>query len=122
MVLTVELGGVAGKTPITPIDKLRVLKGVEPRTCLVTFQGGDRSYFAGKVQAIGSSKLPEDGFDAVALEAGNGQELKVVGVVKPRICKLCKKSLVAVGFARKNGKFHKEWAKRSYHKACWKLL
>lgn len=34
-------------------------------------------------------------------------------------CKLCNKALVAIGRSRKNGKNHKDWTTRKYHKKCW---
>jgi len=37
-------------------------------------------------------------------------------------CKLCGKSLVPIGRARKNGKSHNDWDTRQYHKKCWFLL
>lgn len=35
-------------------------------------------------------------------------------------CLHCGKPLVAIGNARKNGKNHKDWHNRDYHKKCWK--
>ena len=37
-----------------------------------------------------------------------------------RKCKSCGKYLRAIGHARKNGKNHKDWETRDYHKKCWK--
>ena len=34
-------------------------------------------------------------------------------------CKLCGKTLIAVGHARKGGKNNKDWGTRDYHKKCW---
>jgi hypothetical protein len=34
-------------------------------------------------------------------------------------CLCCKKRLVAIGTARKNGKKHSDWISRKYHKKCW---
>ena len=39
-----------------------------------------------------------------------------------RKCKLCQKTLVAIGLSRENGKkHHKDWNTREYHKKCYKL-
>ena len=35
-------------------------------------------------------------------------------------CKICGKTLVPIGSARKNGANHKDWDTREYHKMCWK--
>ena len=35
-------------------------------------------------------------------------------------CLMCNKSLVSVGNARENGKYHNDWDKRSLHKKCYK--
>lgn len=35
-------------------------------------------------------------------------------------CKLCKKTLKAIGNSRKNGANHNDWKSREYHKKCWK--
>ena len=42
-----------------------------------------------------------------------------VTVVPLRLCALCHRPLVAVGFARKNGKPHRDWNGRLYHKLCY---
>ena len=36
-----------------------------------------------------------------------------------KLCHLCGKKLVPVGYSRQNGKIHKDWPKREYHKKCW---
>ena len=40
--------------------------------------------------------------------------------VVSRICTECKRPLVTVGNARKNGKNHRDWNTRSTHKKCYK--
>ena len=40
---------------------------------------------------------------------------------KPK-CKLCGKTLVAIGTKRENGKNHIDWKTRQYHKKCYFLL
>ena len=35
------------------------------------------------------------------------------------LCALCGGPLVAIGTARKNGKRHRDWQSRQYHKQCW---
>ena len=37
-------------------------------------------------------------------------------------CLECGKPLVAIGYARENGKCHSDWATRKYHKQCFKEL
>lgn len=37
-----------------------------------------------------------------------------------RLCYLCCGRLVPIGVARANGRTHKDWLSRHYHKACWK--
>jgi hypothetical protein len=34
-------------------------------------------------------------------------------------CELCGGPLVPVGHARANGRPHKDWESRKYHKQCW---
>lgn len=34
-------------------------------------------------------------------------------------CEYCRKKLVPIGNARKNGKLHRDWNTRKYHKKCW---
>jgi ribosomal protein L28 len=34
-------------------------------------------------------------------------------------CELCGKVLVPIGTSRKNGKSHRDWNTRQYHKKCW---
>lgn len=34
-------------------------------------------------------------------------------------CLKCGKTLKAIGDNRKNGKSHKDWNTRQYHKKCW---
>ena len=36
-----------------------------------------------------------------------------------KLCHLCGNKLVPVGYSRQNGKTHKDWPKREYHKKCW---
>ena len=38
------------------------------------------------------------------------------------LCALCHKALVAIGFKRKNGKQHRDWNGRLYHKQCYASL
>ena len=38
------------------------------------------------------------------------------------LCALCHKALVAIGFKRKNGKPHRDWNGRLYHKQCYSKL
>ena len=38
------------------------------------------------------------------------------------LCISCEKPLVAIGYARKNGALHLDWASRLYHKNCLKDL
>jgi hypothetical protein len=38
------------------------------------------------------------------------------------LCHLCGKSLPKVGYERRNGANHADWALRKYHKACWKKI
>jgi len=35
------------------------------------------------------------------------------------LCKRCGKPLVAIGNSRRNGKPHRDWKTREYHKKCW---
>ncbi len=37
------------------------------------------------------------------------------------LCKYCNKPIQPIGFARKNGRPHEDWATRKLHKKCWKL-
>jgi hypothetical protein len=63
-------------------------------------------------------KVEEDEFDreyARVLAAKKAKKAK-------KKCKACGRTLIAVGHARKNGKNHKDWSKREYHKQCWKEL
>ena len=39
-----------------------------------------------------------------------------------RLCIHCFRALVAVGFARQNGKMHSDWSTRKLHKKCWKEI
>ena len=36
------------------------------------------------------------------------------------LCSICHHPLVPIGHARKNGKKHDDWLKRTTHKKCWK--
>jgi hypothetical protein len=36
-------------------------------------------------------------------------------------CELCSKKIVSIGHKRKNGKNHKDWDSRKYHKKCYNL-
>lgn len=37
-------------------------------------------------------------------------------------CLRCKRKLVPIGSARKNGANHKDWNTRKYHKGCYKII
>lgn len=37
-------------------------------------------------------------------------------------CEYCGIRLVPIGSSRKNGKTHKDWKEREYHKKCWKIV
>jgi hypothetical protein len=39
-----------------------------------------------------------------------------------KLCKRCNKALVNIGDKRINGKDHKDWETRIYHKKCWKEM
>ena len=39
-----------------------------------------------------------------------------------RLCPLCFKQIVPVGYDRANGKPHKDWSTRCLHKGCWRRL
>ena len=39
-----------------------------------------------------------------------------------RLCKSCGKTLRSIGYDRANGKNHKDWSTRDYHKKYWKQL
>lgn len=37
-------------------------------------------------------------------------------------CKYCEKKLVPIGHTRSNGKNHKDWNSRKFHKCCFKII
>ena len=39
-----------------------------------------------------------------------------------KLCRECFRPLVPVGNARVNGKSHRDWGSRNYHKCCWRIL
>jgi hypothetical protein len=39
-----------------------------------------------------------------------------------RLCLSCGRTLRAIGTSRANGKAHKDWNTRNYHKSCYKNL
>ena len=39
-----------------------------------------------------------------------------------KLCHLCMKKLVQIGYSRKNGANHADWSSRKYHKRCWRSL
>ena len=55
------------------------------------------------------------------LDCGSGKcPLCKMGIVFD--CEECKKRLVPIGHARKNGTDRPDWGSRKYHKKCYKLM
>eukprot|EP00966_Prymnesium_polylepis_P109144 2525714-Prymnesium_polylepis.1 len=115
--------GRAAFQPMTPKDQIIVAAPTSPnasRNCLVKFEDDKSFKFAGTAKAFGDSQLPPHAFFARVSWTGDGTSLRLVGVEEKRICKICKKPLRAIGWARKNGKPHKDWMTREEHKKCFK--
>ena len=47
---------------------------------------------------------------------------KISDVIPKRLCRVCHRALVAIGYKRQNGKLHNDWTSREYHKKCWKEI
>jgi hypothetical protein len=122
MTLEIWCDGRAGRTPITVWDTLRV-RPVDTRggrECLVKFVGEGKYVLAGTVARM-DARLPAGTFEARVV-SGNGHTVKIAMVHPYRTCEHCKRHLQAVGFARANGKNHRDWDTRCYHKTCLKHL
>jgi hypothetical protein len=50
------------------------------------------------------------------------KKMAKIAALSKKQCRLCKRPMPAVGYARKNGAAHRDWSGRKYHKQCYKNM
>ena len=75
--------------------------------CLNDFEG----WRVAKIHPLGTGKYTDEQKNLVCRARHHLKQRK--------LCHLCGQKLVPIGYSRANGRIHKDWPNREYHKKCW---